>query len=520
MYYRLQPKRAKAIDGKRHVKTVPVRLSKASNDYHQKHVDTEFCKAGIRYLEGIASSLGPEEVIFLSQDDKARVPIGIAAANKQAPLLMHTEYRVRLHDHDWVVADKHKLIPSVYAFVEVEKNKMGDPAAVKYSGPTYIAIRSGKHDSSTAASHAYDLNSILQNEEFSSFTRTKDGELKPVIIIISDGGPDENPRYAKVINQAISHFKKNNFDAVFVATNAPGRSAFNRVERRMAPLSRELCGLILPYEFHGSHLNHNRETVDIELEKKNFEKAGDVLAEIWSSVVIDGYKTTACYIDPGTEYDEAQGADARWKTNHIREGHYFLQIVKCDDRNCCSAPRSSLFSLINRFVPAPLCYEQGPIRSTDNTNEKNNFTHFLFQKAVGELSLISNKFDFSKTNEIPFDLCCPSLSDLLSKRSCTKCGQYFSSMKSVNEHLKFCVKNTTVQAKQKVRPLRVAAKRQKEKMIVWTSRLNDQHADWFDNDEIEDDDELNNYTSDVQISTDPMPIVPMDLFLQCPWENC
>ncbi len=51
----------------------------------------------------------------MSLDDKSHVPIGLSAANKQAPLLMHLEYRVKLPDHDWVVAAGHKLIPSVYA---------------------------------------------------------------------------------------------------------------------------------------------------------------------------------------------------------------------------------------------------------------------------------------------------------------------------------------------------------------------------------------------------------------------
>lgn len=85
-----------------------------------------------------------------------------------------------------------------------------------------------------------------------------------------DGGPDENPRYEKTIKVAIHHFNKLNLDALFVATNAPGRSAFNRVERRMAPLSRELSGVILPHEYFGSHLNAQQETVDDALEKKEF----------------------------------------------------------------------------------------------------------------------------------------------------------------------------------------------------------------------------------------------------------
>lgn len=84
--------------------------------------------------------------------------------------------------------------------------------------------------------------------------------MKPVVIVTVDGGPDENPRYQKVIDVAIHHFVNNNLDALFIATNAPGRSAFNRVERRMAPLSRELSGLILSPDHFGSHLDSQGRT--------------------------------------------------------------------------------------------------------------------------------------------------------------------------------------------------------------------------------------------------------------------
>ena len=50
----------------------------------------------------------------------------------------------------------------------------------------------------------------------------------------------------------------------------------------MAPLSRCLAGLILPYETFGSHLNSQGQTIDDDLERKNFQKAGETLAEVWS----------------------------------------------------------------------------------------------------------------------------------------------------------------------------------------------------------------------------------------------
>ena len=86
-YYRLLPRNYTTIEGRRHINTVSVKLCRAQNDLHKEHPDKFFATSTIRGLETSASILGPEEVFFLSQDDKARVPIGITAANKQAPFL-------------------------------------------------------------------------------------------------------------------------------------------------------------------------------------------------------------------------------------------------------------------------------------------------------------------------------------------------------------------------------------------------------------------------------------------------
>ena len=45
------------------------------------------------------------------------------------------------------------------------------------------------------------------------------------------------------------------FDAIFIQTYAPGRSAYNEVEHAMAPLSRLLAAIILQHDFFGSHLD-------------------------------------------------------------------------------------------------------------------------------------------------------------------------------------------------------------------------------------------------------------------------
>lgn len=138
--------------------------------------------------------LGPKQCVFLSQDDKARVPIGITAAKEQQSRVMHVDYRVQHPDHDFLIGERHKLIPSVYAGICIKPNSMGDPHDVTYSGPTFIAIRSGKHAQSTAATHAYDIHTLLNEPSFPEILKSDKNDVKPIMIFTVDGGPDENPR--------------------------------------------------------------------------------------------------------------------------------------------------------------------------------------------------------------------------------------------------------------------------------------------------------------------------------------
>lgn len=60
-------------------------------------------------------------------------------------------------------------------------------------------------------------------------------------------------------------------DAVFIFTHAPGNSAYNKVKRRMAPLSKDTAGIILPFDTYGNNLNGPNKTVELDLEIKNFK---------------------------------------------------------------------------------------------------------------------------------------------------------------------------------------------------------------------------------------------------------
>lgn len=222
---------------------------------------------------------------------------------------------------------------------------------ISYSGPMHIAIRSAKHDGSSAFTHGKDVNRLLELPSFDVLMK-HEGAIKPIFFMFVDGGPDENPRFPNTIAVAIARFKKFNLDAYVVMTHAPGMSAHNYVERRMAPLSKELAGVVLPYDSFGSHLDASGRITDDDLEKMNFKKAGQVLAEIWSNMVVDDYEITAEYIE--NEAIEVPAMDEGWMALHCRISQYSLMIVKCASVDCCGGFRTSWMQVFpNRFFPAP-----------------------------------------------------------------------------------------------------------------------------------------------------------------------
>jgi hypothetical protein len=166
-------------------------------------------------MKDLASIFGNDCGFYLSQDDKCKVPLDLPAACVQAPMLMHLDYRIHLPDHDWTVAPSHQLIPSVYAVCLLSED--GD---LGYSGPTYIAIRSAKHDQSNAESHVTDFDRLVNLKEFEKVARDETGQIKPIVIATVDGGLNENPRFPKTLVASIRKFKKYNMDALFVLTHA------------------------------------------------------------------------------------------------------------------------------------------------------------------------------------------------------------------------------------------------------------------------------------------------------------
>ena len=196
------------------------------------------------------------------------------------------------------------------------------------------------------------------------------------------------------------------------------------------------------------------------------------MGEVWSTTVIDGYPVTAQFIKPTEIVKNLEKKSPEWNNVHVRESQYMVQVVKCNNIECCSPRRSSLF-MINGdgFLPAPLPLKQtkheGLIVSLNDPQATYPSMFVIKSLSKDILPRSAAKFKLG----LPYDFACPSLQDTLSLRTCNVCGLYMASIKSLKIHKKFCNAkgrqgNKELAVCNYVRPLRVAARRGKELMCV------------------------------------------------------
>ena len=72
---------------------MPVKLLQPEASLRKKNVDRMYAKSFIDDMREVAKLFSPHAVLFISNDDKVKVPLGLAAATLQAPLLVHLDTR-------------------------------------------------------------------------------------------------------------------------------------------------------------------------------------------------------------------------------------------------------------------------------------------------------------------------------------------------------------------------------------------------------------------------------------------
>ena len=262
-------------------------------------------------------------------------------------------------------------------------------------------------------------------------------ERKPILMMGTDGAADDAPRFPKVLSTAADFFKMLNLDALIHEVNAAGLSAFNPVERRMAPLSHYLAGIILPHDSFGNHLDSSGKTINEDLAKRNFFHAAEILSDIWSKTLIDG-KPVVCEAFPLGKSYVPPDPDQEWVSRHMQQARYSLQIVKCFDPKCCqsfASDRPTIFP--GRFIPAPVVYQYGNcgIEAVEPVEYSSSPKKYEFASLSRRLLLKKLPEQPNKTEKhFPFDSYCPSMEEKLMKGVCKTCGHYWPSEAAMKRH--------------------------------------------------------------------------------------
>ena len=246
LYLQFMPSSNKMLTAMRFKSRFSVQMKIQKRILHIDHIDAHYGNAIIRYLRSFAVRF-KGLCSFFSADDKARMIIGppgvfLQSGVRNKPQLTHSDVDLLALDHDY---DGTCLVPSVYLKHHTPENLAGD----WYKGKVSVGIKDGVFQKSCPWRHAEELQ--RQYEKYQT----------PLLMLLTDGGPDRMLKRATVMAAHISLFLKLDLDMLIVARTVPYLSFRNPCERVMSVLNLGLQNVSLTRE--------DNETLEEELKGCN-----------------------------------------------------------------------------------------------------------------------------------------------------------------------------------------------------------------------------------------------------------
>ena len=177
--------------------------------------------------------------------------------------------------------------------------------------------------------------------------------------------------------------------------------------------------MILPHDQFGSHLDASGKTTDTDLEEKKFQKAGEILCDIWNNISIDNHTVKCSYRKPTDGPKEIDPPNPDWFEKHCSISKYCLQISKCDDLSCCGKLRSNIRVIMKeRYLPGPRLIK----RSTESgvqlasIGEQPVKDKKIYTNLIQTLALSHLKPSGYEEVGLPYDLFCPSVHKKLAEK--------------------------------------------------------------------------------------------------------
>src|SRR4051794_27120372 len=129
--------------------------------------------------------------VVIFQDDKAKIGLGLPAVGRSFCTLQSVNEPVCVADHDFPAGNGQKLIPSISLIIK--PNESNDELR---TGKLAICVRHQWSFGTSSLTHMQDLESLTSDPQYDDALKIN-REIRPIWVLLVDGGPDENPRHLK-----------------------------------------------------------------------------------------------------------------------------------------------------------------------------------------------------------------------------------------------------------------------------------------------------------------------------------
>ncbi|XP_070176491.1 uncharacterized protein [Littorina saxatilis] len=308
-------------------------------------------------------------------DDKSKIGVGRPAVSRYHQLrkFFVAGDDPNYNDHDFPTPG-YLICPSGYMVIsqpkpdgltlsdyDITTDSSGrDHVVYGHTGPLGLFNRASMFHQSNVEKH---VNDLLYMSEMPAFCAQFE---KPMMVIVTDGGPDWSPQSPLVNFYYGRLWQALNLDLLVAVTYAPGHSAMNPIEHAWSPISGELAGLVLPDRLVGERFPPSRQKLGGQERREKeailFDSNLAVLSNVLESKTFDGHQVRPVKVPctttvPGLQrYNDYENVkryfkvgistvystpalakiDKEWQlfSKHIDKRHYSVIFKKCGERAC------------------------------------------------------------------------------------------------------------------------------------------------------------------------------------------
>ena len=194
-----------------------------SRQLRKEHIDCHYAAAVFHYQKVMAVRFRKFST-FVCMDDKHHCKVGepghpVAAVDRGKRVIVSEDKVFAVSDHDFT---KFSIIPSVTMLLDIPDTISGS----LYRGQVYVGVKDLILEPSSLLRHVTELFDILKAEN-----------VKPVLFLYTDGGPDHRLTYLSVQLALVCLFIAGDFDMLVAARTPPMSSWKNPPERIMSILN-------------------------------------------------------------------------------------------------------------------------------------------------------------------------------------------------------------------------------------------------------------------------------------------